>query len=566
MSIIQKKGKGAFFTLALITAVMALSAGCVTEMGYYSRETQVNIPGHREGIPAWLLAGLDGLQGDEQKDFDVVTWYAEARSRGLPPLGDQWFIPGFIDDPLNRYVEAVARTFVRYLSEIEELQSLISLYHRDTKPWYFAESWNVAQAWEAEQVRAKLWAEFVGADVNVQEVIFQYTFGDSMMLTPLGYIDIEFNALARYGWFFFTSSGWPGDIAEHFIEAGEESIRFIGDWLGYRPNEPLISVFMAPPHDFGIAAFGGGGRYWADAGLHRTIDSRGPMGEAFVLSVHAHEAAHALLALGPINRSNIPTTPEAEEFMSENAFWGEFEFGQLAFEEGFCVLFQHLFLIYTENDRFAIEYAQTVFSDLAALDIDSHVDIRLHEQPFYIAYNTAGGFETFEEFAAFMDEFFLGYVDAAEEITAYLPPARRASREEIITRAHFQAYRVLTMGWNMFGHSYDFLGALQAGVPNAALFDHFTAASFFLYLLENRGTRADFLRVYQDIYQMTEVYGIDLESMIAQWRVYLNERFEEWARAMEAMAADEGIIWQNDFSERYFEWLMQWFEQMQESN
>lgn len=532
---------------------------------------------HQSGIPAWLIAGLTVYRTGSNRagvdiNVDVAGWYSDVNSRGLPALCDQWFIPGFIDDPLGEYVTSVAAAFVLYLSETGVLDELISLYRRVISPWYAAERWSASQAREAERIRAGLWAEFVGADVNAQDVIFQYTFGDSQALTGLGSMGVSFNALAQYGWYFFSASDWTRDIAAHYIEVGEESMQFVGNRLGYFPEEPIISVFKAPPYDFGLALFGAGGRYWADAGKYRTIDSRGAIGDSLVLSVHVHEVTHALLELAPhISRSNVPSPPDRfiYRFVFEDYYSG-FEFGQLAFEEGLCVLFQHLFLIYSENDRFAAEYAaRRVFPNLAILDMDigEYEDILLQEAPFYIAYNTAGGFDTFEDFVAFLEDYLLVGDEFSEfgdydMIQTY--PLRRATRDEVVTLAHFQGFERLLHGFNMFMGIFDFQGAVDYGVPYAVLFDHYTGASFFLYILENRGTMEDLLRVYQDINLMVDMFGVDLEGMIDEWLAYLDDRFEEWGQMMTSIRESEVSMWFDEFILRYEQWYMQWMMQMQE--
>ena len=515
---------------------------------------------HYNGIPAWLLTGIEVYQsGVSQTMIDAALWYAEATAKGLPTLSDEWFIPGFIDDELSEDVNSVAYAFIRFLSKTGELERLITLYKRNITPWYEAESWNATQARIAEQRRAELWADFTGSEVNVQDVIFQYTFGDLQELTGLGAMEIEFNALAQSGWYFFTASEWPRDVVEHYISVSEESFRFIGDFLNYHPYEPIISVYKAPPQipDFGLSA---GGRYWSDIGRYRTIDTRGSVGNPIFLLVHAHEAAHALLELTPhISRSNIPSPPEIFMLDGLNP---TIEFGQLAFEEGFCVLLQYLFLAYTENDRTAEEIAKSfIFSTLNGLNIELFEIPLLQEIPAYIAYNIVGSLDSFEEFVAFVEEFIFGIYSEDEDIMTSSDFQRRATKEEITMYVHFTAFQTLAGRMNQFAFLYDFHSALASDVPYAALYDHYTSASFFFYLLEHRGTREDFLRVYQDIYQMEEVYGIGLEDMISEWRSYLDNLFDEWTRATADMGISETEIWFDTFFARYEEWFNQlWIE------
>ena len=88
------------------------------------------------------------------------------------------------------------------------------------------------------------------------------------------------------------------------------------------------------------------------------------------------------------------------------------------------------------------------------------------------------------------------------------------------------------------------------------LFDHQTGASFFLYLLECRGTVADLLRVYQDISQSEEVYGYGLADLVDQWLAYLDDKFEGWEPVMfEHTEGWTEIL----FGEEYHDWMMEWF-------
>lgn len=546
----------------LAVSCMLTFTGCVTKIEPYFYE----VANHQNGIPAWLLLGLHAYRGGSATDVDAVSWYNDATERGLPGLTDEWFIPGFIEHELQEDAHDVALAFVRHLSESGELSNLISLYFRDITPWYEAEGWCENQAREAERTRAALWADFVASDVNISPVIFQYTFGDSKMLTGRGVISVEFNALAQDGWYFFTSSGWTRDIVNRYIAFSEESIRFVGDWLGYQHDRPLISVHKAPPYDFGIAQFGGGGRFWGDTGRTRTIDTMFAVGNPHALTVHAHEATHALLYLSPITRSNVPSPPE--EFMLDELNTGDFEFGQLAFEEGLCVLLQYLFLLYTDDSHFAARVSDmSVFPLLASLTGDGMtIEDEIEEALRTIdAYSEIGGFDTYEDFAAFAGEFFAHWYTTGEGAAL----GRTATTDELAKYLHLTAYQVISgQTWRMFSWLYDMDAALAAGVPYAVLFDHYTAASFFLYLLEHRGTKHDFLRFFQDIHLAQEVYGERLDSLVDEWRSYLDARFEEYAAGN--IAEDdfpaEILEWHDAFFERYMEWFMEWMMIQLEGN
>ncbi|MCL2201522.1 MAG: hypothetical protein FWB75_06115 [Oscillospiraceae bacterium] len=550
--------------------------------------SHTDILSHQNGIPAWLLAGVEAYLSEDLTAADAASWYAQASSRGLPGLTDEWFIPGFIEDTLAAYAAAVAYTFVRHLSENNQLDSLISHYWRDVEPWYEAEQWSTAQAREAERMRAELWADFAGGEPSVQDVIFQYTFGDSMEITGRGIISVDFNALAQYGWYFYTASGWPRDVVMAYIESDEDSIRFVGDWLGYHHDDVLISVQKAPPYA-PVAEFGsGGGRYWADYGWTRTIDTMAPVGSFLAPWVHVHEAVHALLYLAPhMEWSNIADVPPEFLFNWDSDWWNTFS--QLAFEEGMCVLLTYLFMMDVGDAWWTRDFADMfIFPMLSRLDVDMAQagDITIEEETIEAmarqmamieAYRQAGGFDSAEEFMAFADEFLMErYFPGGETIDVWAPPSqsRAPTREEIIKHLHMTAFLSLNgMHHQLFSHSYDFMGALQAGVPYAELMDHYTAASFFLYLLEERGTREDFLIVYQDVYAARDVFGYTLAEMVHQWRTHLGTLFDPWLAEREAFEAaeaeafaavahllppellkwDDTIFWTN-----YIDWMLEW--------
>ena len=520
---------------------------------------------HKNGIPAWLLAGVEAYLLSSQTVANAAEWYEEAKTRGLPGLTDEWFIPGFIEDELTESVHAVAYTFVRHLSEIDELDNLITLYRRDADTWHDAESWSPEQVWAAEEARAKLWADFVDAEVNVQNFIFQYTFDEPYVFREREFGNITFNALAQNGWYLFVESeNWTRDMAAKYVEISEESIQFVGDWLGYHHAKPLISI-----HEESQIA---GGNFLMDS---RTIWSIGVIGRTEAHIAHAHEAAHALFELSSISRSNVPSEIPDEFFVEGSGLSADgggdgHTFAELLFEEGMCSLLMYMFQYYTQNDFLAMYGADTnVFPALAWLEnaLTEHEDFDGDfvdtDTLILEAYHATGGFESFEELAAFADEFlfdmFFNLDDEEAHAIAFPHNYRRATWEEHVIFLHFYAFRILTgVHRGLFAWGYDFQGALQAGVPYAALFDHQTAASFFLYLLENRGTFADLLRVYQDIHQAEAVFGYNLETLITQWRVYLDDTFAEWAQATYT-PDNETEGWFDIFFDRYFEWYMEWF-------
>ncbi|MCL2588548.1 MAG: hypothetical protein FWD84_03970 [Oscillospiraceae bacterium] len=70
-----------------------------------------------------------------------------------------------------------------------------------------------------------------------------------------------------------------------------------------------------------------------------------------------------------------------------------------------------------------------------------------------------------------------------------------------------------------------FSDELEFGTRYPQLMSYETAASFIYFLLEHHGTIDDFMRVFDDIYLMEDVFGQTMEGMIAEWIAYLNEHW-----------------------------------------
>ena len=458
--------------LALLVIALALLIGC-TGLGRHgpNGDTADRIglshfveSGQR--LPAWLaigqelhtLAGQGELPPDIDMEIDVSAWYEAALSQGLSSLCDEWFIPGFIEDDLSAYAPSVAYAFVRHLDETGQLEDLVALYMQtDTR--LFAQ---LETLWEAEQARARLWADFTGGAIQVREIVYQYFLGE-MFDNPARFapVNIEFTALAERAYYFFTPSGWSRETVEYYIEVSEESIAFVGDFLGYHHHEPLLVIYRAAPHnvmDDGMV-FSGGGWY---LGLRTVVVFAEIDGPPHVI---AHEVAHAILDLHPeINRSNFPNPVIRHDAYS----YGGMDF----FEEGLCVVIDTLFLAETENDRFALEMSHFNF------DMDRRA--------------------TWEEWVEFIH------------------------RQAIWTHTYLDFLDLWGDGYDTVFYG----GLRWEDLRYRELFEYYTAASFMLYLLEHRGTQEDFFRIYADITSMEEVYGLSMEEMIAQWLVYLDSRAE----------------------------------------
>lgn len=443
------------------------------------------------GIPAWLATGMEVYQGeiDATCDINASEWYSEATSEGLPSIGDEWFIPGFIDDPLVEGAACVAYEFVRHLSEMDELERLTNLYE---------EAYAVVDATltrEAEQLRAELWADFVDGEVNPREVIFQAHFGNELgFYGRLGFeypVEISFQALAERGWYFFTP-GWSRDVVENYIEAGEESIYFVGDWLGYHPEEPLIAILWLPPYSPFASAAGGGGYAFGNGtgffAVHDGLD-RHP-------SVFTHEVVHAIVDLHPdMERGGLPFAPANTTLFG---FDGE-DFVELDYAE----------LDFSFNGR-GYNHIDEIWNEL-------------EELAGYLGFEgmSTSGADFFEEgLCVALEYLFLTQVESEwyiENRLAHLSNRslqRGASREEIIGYVHERALQDMNF--------HDFDDVVHFGEHYGVLQEYYTAGSFILYLLEYRGTREDFLRIYSDFTLMGEVYGVTMTAMIESWLEYLD--------------------------------------------
>ena len=71
--------------------------------------------------------------------------------------------------------------------------------------------------------------------------------------------------------------------------------------------------------------------------------------------------------------------------------------------------------------------------------------------------------------------------------------------------------------------SNNFNDRTQFGIIYPQLMSYETAASFVYFLLEHKGTKEDFMRVFVDINLMEEVYEKSMDDMIAEWLLYLEQ-------------------------------------------
>jgi len=117
--------------------------------------------------------------------------------------------------------------------------------------------------------------------------------------------------------------------------------------------------------------------------------------------------------------------------------------------------------------------------------------------------------------AAFLEE---GLCNALEVLflleTGFSYPSSGSGDMTSINAIHEQALEAFDF--------YDFEDEEEYGSRYAQLMSYDTAASFVMFLLEHRGTRADFMRFFEDIYLAEEIYGETLDDLIVSWLVYLD--------------------------------------------
>ena len=79
-----------------------------------------------------------------------------------------------------------------------------------------------------------------------------------------------------------------------------------------------------------------------------------------------------------------------------------------------------------------------------------------------------------------------------------------------------------TKALQMFDYHNGFEDETEFGTRYHQLMSYQTAASFIYFLLEYHGTIEDFMRAFEDIYLLEELFGANMSEMIAKWLTYLD--------------------------------------------
>ncbi|MCL1820390.1 MAG: protein DA1 [Oscillospiraceae bacterium] len=74
----------------------------------------------------------------------------------------------------------------------------------------------------------------------------------------------------------------------------------------------------------------------------------------------------------------------------------------------------------------------------------------------------------------------------------------------------------------MFKFHKNFENEDEFGAVYPQLMSYETAASFIYYLLEHKGTKEDFMRFFDDINLMEDIYGANMDTMIGEWLKFIN--------------------------------------------
>jgi hypothetical protein len=284
---------------------------------------------------------------------------------------------------------------------------------------------------------------------------FQYEYGRVRRVegSPRSPFNITLIVNGNYADYYFGYQSTTDPVlldkstVNHYVSVGEESIRFVADWLGVEPGRRFRVYFIH------VDDMGGGGGY-GNGMLTSFQDIADPPWAM------AHEAVHALL-----RAANIPTN-----FPTFSMHWPELGPNAFVtipfFEEGMCIMLELLFEIATENERFAREAAG-----------------------WRRGYRQTPGYHGNQETRLDLEEA-LKYINnrAIENLTYYYDPENT----------------------DLFGTRYTMLNMYH------------TPASFMFYIYTERGSREDLLRFYQNINLAEEIYGTDMDGLIADWYAWLD--------------------------------------------
>jgi hypothetical protein len=194
-------------------------------------------------LPAWLSAGLElywlenlGIEHPAaaiDRNFDLIGWGRQAAERGLPPIGDAWFVPGLINDALAKDAPQAAYAMVKFLSEAGMLRDAIFLYTNNSD----------AMTITANGLLEEHWAAMTGIENPAPKYVSNYYFNffDSRhaeMMTAHG-------GRGRYALYI---GDWDYETLKLYIDMTEAAAVYINDWLN-ADSMPRFRMDLVPNPD-----------------------------------------------------------------------------------------------------------------------------------------------------------------------------------------------------------------------------------------------------------------------------------------------------------------------------
>ena len=271
-------------------------------------------------LPVWLCCGLEihcrnsysEIFGDSDT-IEIKQWAQEAYSEGLPGLGDEWIIPGLIENDLSNQVIAVAGKFVEHLENNKQLPELIQ--------YYLSDNWE-----KAEELRNREWEKASGIpNKSTNPLVFHYIINqyDHSYFEE----DLMFYIQGKEGTYYYSEADWwEYTKAVDYAITGESSISYTEEWFGYDYHGPLDVYYLVsenPEEKHGQFYDRQGNRIYA----YVSNEKQDPIGIV-------HEVAHAIVRISGINTSGFETHNQtAREW----------------FEEALCTAVSNLYNMGTDN-------------------------------------------------------------------------------------------------------------------------------------------------------------------------------------------------------------------------
>lgn len=272
-------------------------------------------------FPAWLCCGLEvnclnrhnQTFDNENHKIDLKTWAQEADLKRLPSLGDEWFIPGIIEDDLSNSVITVAGKFVEFLEANGQLPELMQCYIYD--------KWK-----EAETLRKESWEKSTGIqNESYDQLVFHY------MINQYSHSyfeeDLLFYVQGQEGTYYYSAAPWwDYEKVIDYVTTGESSISYTENWLGYAYNGLLDVYYLVP-----VNSEAKHGQFYDRQGnriySYVTNEKQAPIGIA-------HEVVHAIIRISGLRTLGFDIV------QSSTKEW---------FEEALCTTISTLYQMETED-------------------------------------------------------------------------------------------------------------------------------------------------------------------------------------------------------------------------